>query len=304
MSLLPLDPPPFTIPTTSGSMRKDQPTVSLTDYPLPDGTWRWVSREWMIDMRGDGQVQYDGFEYAWSFRSKKWRPTVGILSSGGWVRRRRWVRLMVRPAKSLRTGVENAGHPINQSDLLQLAHIEAGATRPPSVATSLTEDAQTAGDVVWRGDEDDWVRCHAALKALGRDGRRLELWQRWLGLPVLPVLPSIELDASSEGSGKEQAKQLQSNEDDSLIQPIEVSDDAFIDEIANGVGASPEVAPLDYLAKVLRAHGADILKSFVYPDSRARWLTILEKAGVVEEVYCGLSVSDSRMTLDFWSYAP
>jgi hypothetical protein len=35
---------------------------------------------------------------------------------------------------------------------------------------------------VWRGDpEEDWTRCHALLKRVGRDGRRIELWKTWLG---------------------------------------------------------------------------------------------------------------------------
>ena len=37
----------------------------------------------MIDMRGDGEVQYDGFEYARSFRSKKWGPDTGFMSNRG-----------------------------------------------------------------------------------------------------------------------------------------------------------------------------------------------------------------------------
>ncbi|TFY55577.1 hypothetical protein EVJ58_g8155, partial [Rhodofomes roseus] len=74
-TLLPLDPPPYTLPTPNPSKRawRTQPTVSLASYPLPDGTWRWVSRAWMIDMRGDGLLQQDGFEYAWTFRSGHWR---------------------------------------------------------------------------------------------------------------------------------------------------------------------------------------------------------------------------------------
>ncbi|KAF8350060.1 hypothetical protein F5887DRAFT_858528, partial [Amanita rubescens] len=92
-SLLPMDPAPFTLPSTSFS-RSKQPFKSLNDYQFPDGTWRWVSKSWMIDMRSDsGEVQYDGFEYNWFFRRHHWRAEVGPLSAGGWVRRRRWIRL-------------------------------------------------------------------------------------------------------------------------------------------------------------------------------------------------------------------
>jgi hypothetical protein len=34
---------------------------------------------------------------------------------------------------------------------------------------------------IWRGNENDWSRCHAALKTLRSDGKRLELWKSWIG---------------------------------------------------------------------------------------------------------------------------
>src|SRR6266511_997646 len=101
LSLLPTDPAPYTLPDASNQEPSHQPPVTLTTYPLPDGTWRWVSRSWMIDMRSEstqGQVQHDGFEYNWVFRKHNWKAQVGPLNAGGWVRRRRWVRLMVRLA--------------------------------------------------------------------------------------------------------------------------------------------------------------------------------------------------------------
>jgi hypothetical protein len=64
-SLLPHDPPPFTVPDSGESSPNQRPglappNVTLTTYPLPDPTWRWVSKCWLIDMRRDGDVQYDG----------------------------------------------------------------------------------------------------------------------------------------------------------------------------------------------------------------------------------------------------
>ena len=64
-SLLPHDPPPFTVPDFGESSPNQHPNhtppnVTLTTYPLPDPTWRWVSKSWLVDMRGDGDVQYDG----------------------------------------------------------------------------------------------------------------------------------------------------------------------------------------------------------------------------------------------------
>jgi hypothetical protein len=123
----------------------------------------------MVDMRSEGEVHYDGFEYNWLFRRHKWRPEPGVLSAGGWVRRRRWVRLMMRPA-------------IEQSD--------RGASPPTSPLTrnsitpdSSTLDLETEKAMVWRGDLDDWKRCHHLMARLNRDGTKLELWREWLDVP-------------------------------------------------------------------------------------------------------------------------
>lgn len=174
-----MDPPAFTIPTASRSPRRGQPTVSLTEYPLPDGTWHWVSRTWMVDMRGDGRTQYDGFEYNWFFRGKRWRAEVGFLNAGGWVRRRRWVRLMMRPA---RTKVEKEAQDSQIPSLLPDAgRTETGATRPPSVVDAPLRDSESVDyDEVWLGDDDDWIRCTSVMRRLGRDTRKLELWAQWL----------------------------------------------------------------------------------------------------------------------------
>jgi hypothetical protein len=153
LTLLPMDPPAFTVPLPG---RGRQPAVSLTEFPLPDGTWRWASRAWMVDMRADGAVAHDGFEYNACFRARGWSAAAGAR---GFVRRRRWVRLMMRPAQ----------HP------------------PPAdvPAPAPGHDHETEGaaeERVWCGDPAaDWARCHAQLRRAGRDGVRLELWATWLG---------------------------------------------------------------------------------------------------------------------------
>ena len=148
----------------------------------------------MIDMRGDGQVQYDGFEYSRSFRSRHWSPSPGVLSNRGLVRRRRWIRLMMRPAHAQHEadGDPDAPHTL-PSTLPEFEHNEEGATRPPSVVLTISDTSE--GAEIWRGDADDWGRCHAALRHLGRDGRKLELWARWLGLPEgMPPSPPVSWD--------------------------------------------------------------------------------------------------------------
>ena len=173
MGLLPHDPPPFTIPEADGR-RDKQPQVTLHDYPLPDGNWRWVSRVWMVDMRGEGQVHYDGFEYNWFFRRYKWRPEPGAFSAGGLVRRRRWVRLMMRPARSIEQSDNGGG--------LNLA-ITLPSTRYSVVPDDGARELEAAKTTVWSGEPSDWERIHHLMLRWNRDGTRLELWREWLGVP-------------------------------------------------------------------------------------------------------------------------
>ena len=176
LGLLPYDPPPFTVPEADGR-RDKQPQVSLHDYPLPDGTWRWVSTSWMVDMRSDGEVQYDGFEYNWIFRRHKWRPEPGAFGAGGWVRRRRWIRLMMRPAHP--TGTEQSDGGDGQN-----LHITSPLARYSimSDSSALELETEKAKATVWRGDLDDWKRCHHLMARLNTDGTKLEYWREWLGV--------------------------------------------------------------------------------------------------------------------------
>jgi len=174
LGLLPHDPPPFTVPEADGR-RDRQPQVSLHNYPLPDGTWRWVSTSWMVDMRNEGEVHYDGFEYNWFFRRHKWRPEPGVLSAGGWVRRRRWVRLMMRPARP--TGVEQH---VGEDD--QNLSTATPVTRYSFIADNAALELETEKAMVWRGDLGDWERCHDLMVHLNGDGTKLDVWREWLGV--------------------------------------------------------------------------------------------------------------------------
>lgn len=163
-SLLPRDPPPFSVIVPGVSTvnekpvhKSHQPNISLEDFPLPDGNWRWASKEWMIDMRDD-TVQHDGFEYNWFFRTRNWRQKAGHLNAGAWVRRRRWIRLMERPPSS-------AFQP--DDDVKQ-----GNGKEVPNPSLKLND--------IWRGDDTDWARLHRVMHDLGRDGRKLEAWKEWL----------------------------------------------------------------------------------------------------------------------------
>ncbi|VDB84486.1 unnamed protein product [Peniophora sp. CBMAI 1063] len=156
VALLPSDPPAFTTPEAEGS-KNHQPDVSLSDYLLPDGSWTWCSSRWMIDMRNseDGSVSFEGFEYNWVFRRHQWRP------EGGFVRRRRWIRLMRR---------KDVYSPIHSP----------GTSIPPSPSSAFTfQDIDP--NSVWEGNANDWLRCHSLMRSLNRDGLRLEVWGAWLG---------------------------------------------------------------------------------------------------------------------------
>jgi len=181
LSLLPIDPPQFTVPSQS-LKQCQQPNILLSNYPLPDGTWHWVSKSWMIDMRTcSGEVQHDGFEYNWYFREKNWHAEVGKFSTGAWVRRRRWVRLMMRPAHHTVEHLEGSSSPSTSNSRLLDRPLDASFSTlvHPRSEIALDEIVQEA-DLEWEGSEQDWVRCCRLMRRLGRDGRKLELWRIWL----------------------------------------------------------------------------------------------------------------------------
>ena len=214
-------------------------------------------------MRGDGQVQYDGFEYSRSFRSKNWGPSPGTLSHRGLVRRRRWVRLMMRPARIHHEPEADLDAPASGYSLLpEFEHTEEGATRPPSVV--LTVSDVIGGTEIWKGDADDWERCHTALRRLGRDGRKLELWARWLGLsqtapssprppswtPVIaPYLKAMQPDRKEKGNA------LLVPEVSSIVDRASIySSRTDAEKLVEDSGASIAPAPKDFISAVVRTH--------------------------------------------------
>ncbi|CAG8564893.1 10582_t:CDS:2, partial [Paraglomus brasilianum] len=63
--------------------------TNVYDTPLPDPTWEWVHKLWLIDMSGD--VDEGGWEYSFNFRGYSWHGICKPFRS--FVRRRRWIRL-------------------------------------------------------------------------------------------------------------------------------------------------------------------------------------------------------------------
>ncbi|KIY71629.1 hypothetical protein CYLTODRAFT_418696 [Cylindrobasidium torrendii FP15055 ss-10] len=293
LSLLPgLDPYAYTIPSTSGK-RSKQPNYTPKDYPLPDGNWRWVSNVWMIDMQNDGgHVQHDGFEYNWFFRRHHWRAQVGNLSAGGFVRRRRWIRLMMRPSKIYREKDDTDTETLN-SELLDalLDELEQNptpnASRPVSTADLQEEQLERVLNEVWFGD-DGWRAYSAVMKHAGRDGRKLELWRTWLGVERSarnsPVEPAVTLNGSPAMPNSPSSSLLSSPGSRSLRRHT-------------------MAPPRDRIESLLKQHGDDILHGFIYPDSRAQFVVMLKHAELLDALKSNEKIAQSPSLIhDFWSY--
>ena len=171
-------------------------------------------------MRSDGQVQYDGFEYNWFFRKHKWSAT-----SAAWVRRRRWIRLMMRPAKP-RLPKNTSGHialstspsPSIRAQAVQSqspAASDGGRSRfswrsgiqslPPSASSSRSATSSVAPGFIWQGDGgDDWERCHDYLQSLTRDGKKLEAWKSWLGFHDVVESEGVKVNVGGVNITKKQ----------------------------------------------------------------------------------------------------
>jgi hypothetical protein len=79
--------------------KHDSP-VNITNAQLPDPSWEWAWRTWYVDMSGD--VDEQGWQYAFSFGSSQWHGTHPWFHS--FVRRRRWVRLRTKVSEKRRRG--------------------------------------------------------------------------------------------------------------------------------------------------------------------------------------------------------
>ncbi|KDQ08497.1 hypothetical protein BOTBODRAFT_566890 [Botryobasidium botryosum FD-172 SS1] len=262
-SLLPADPAPFTLPGDKSDL---DTTTSLRDYPLPDARWRWVSKSWMVDMRGDGEVQHDGFEYNWAFRAKGWRPSVGSFNAGGWVRRRRWIRLMMCPAptSSSHTSSSRSSSQHSPASLQNESPLSGHTTLsklsvPHRLDWDIPEEAEASS-------EHDWAALKDMIRSVGgSDGRKLAAWAVWLGLDEAPHHKDEE---NEEGPGS--GGQKQSGDSDVFV-----------------LGRLER----DRIIPVLREHTPEILRMFIHPSMREAFLAMLNEANISVT-----SASDSRST--------
>ncbi|KAL2868348.1 uncharacterized protein BJX67DRAFT_380153 [Aspergillus lucknowensis] len=106
-SLLNIDPAPWMNADGKRSF------VNITNAQVPDPSWEWAWRTWYVDMSGD--VDEQGWQYAFSFVSSSWHGTYPFFHS--FVRRRRWVRVRIKRASERhrrgQTGLE-MGHMLNE----------------------------------------------------------------------------------------------------------------------------------------------------------------------------------------------
>ncbi|KAF8936204.1 hypothetical protein BGZ58_004465 [Dissophora ornata] len=88
-SLLPVDPDEWTNQDFKTS------AMDTSDFAVPDPSWEWVHKSWLVDMTGD--VDEDGWEYAMTFHGSPWHGNYEVFRS--FARRRRWIRLRKRKGK-------------------------------------------------------------------------------------------------------------------------------------------------------------------------------------------------------------
>jgi hypothetical protein len=68
-------------------------------------------------------------------------------------------------------------------------------------------------------------------------------------------------------------------------------------------GPNVQTPPLECLRTLLQNHGDAVLRSFVFPDSRAQFIDLVKRAGVAHELGRSLGDGFSSTEVDFWSYS-
>lgn len=160
------------------------------------------------------------------------------------------MRLMMRPAKAVMggSGMRHGSTSSSGYDSPRLGG-SINSSVSPSEGQSIGPDMDASE--VWKGDdvEQDWYRCHTLMKILGRDGRKLELWKRWLGGYYSEHTHLGHLLPKLNEEGKVVVKK-QWTEDEGLM-PSEAAATAKQPPRIVTEGASPE---LNHVAAVLHVH--------------------------------------------------
>lgn len=120
------------------------------------------------------------------------------------MRRRRWIRLMMRPSGlqiSRHHKFEGRGPP--SISIRTMWHHQSAASSFSNIAKPLQHDTRRNNSDVnlgWLKEdvEGNWQKCCSLMKDLGQDGRKLELWKKWL----------IEARLAETDNGKAPHKEL------------------------------------------------------------------------------------------------
>jgi hypothetical protein len=81
---------------------------------------------------------------------------------------------MMRPAQRHHAATEQSDEGIPSTT--------SSSTRYSVMPDISALDLEAEKVMVWRGDPDDWNRCHHLMARFNTDGTKLELWREWLGV--------------------------------------------------------------------------------------------------------------------------
>ena len=127
--------------------------VNITDAQVPDPSWEWAWKTWYVDMSGD--VDEQGWQYSFSFRSHAWHGSHPWFHC--FVRRRRWLRLRVqRTMKDARRRSKFERAHMLGDDYFTIHSSAARGYRQPSVGrVSATASAYSSTASGNRGNDSD-----------------------------------------------------------------------------------------------------------------------------------------------------
>ena len=161
---------------------KRDSAVNITNAQLPDPSWEWAWKAWYVDMSGD--VDEQGWQYAFSFGSSQWHGTHPWFHS--FVRRRRWVRLRNKVTEKRRGRSDyEQSHMLNE-DYFTI-HSSKLTSRPQSVAGLSRVESGFLSRVSTKMDEqvhleevDDIPSLMHELKLASIDRERIEALKKFV----------------------------------------------------------------------------------------------------------------------------
>jgi len=183
------------------------------------------------------------------------------------VRRRRWVRLMMRPGSvAAKAGEADAASAAENET--SSGHDRTGVDKSSQGGL---EDLVLEPEFIWKGDDEDWQRCFQAMKKAGRDSAILDLWRTWIEYGQKQRNTTAEDHHNDHGSTSSRSPFDDSNQPQTL----------------------------DHVATVLKSHSETILNLFIFPVSRVEFLRLVGKA------FNGSLSQDNLLpsfsNVDFWS---